>query len=107
MIGRCIEQVPALRWSGGVGDLNVVARLDHAQIVPELVVLQKQPVADPELRAVLSSHKCVPIAHLDNGKIRRPFGLAVEEINDGGHCIELKLLIGVELKLHWLLPTVV
>ena len=100
LVGRAVEELPRLQGRGRVGDLDVVAGLDGARVGQQLVVGQQQPVADAQLGPVLPGEQPALVANVDDRVLRRALGLAVEEVGDGRHGIELELLVGVELELH-------
>jgi len=100
LIGRSVEQLPRLGWGVGVGHLDVVASLDGAQVLAQLVLGQEQLIAHPQGGAFLTGEQAALVPHLDHRILGRPLWLAIEQVGDRGHRVDLEWLIGIELKLH-------
>ena len=57
-------------------------------------------VSHAKFGLLLVSEKAGRRTQADNAELRSALRLALEDVRDSGHGIELKLLIGVELDLH-------
>ena len=75
-------------------------QLDRAGVGQQLVFGEQQAVADAQLGAVLPGEQAAEVADVDDRELRRALRLAVEEVGDRRHGVELELLVGVELELH-------
>ena len=88
--------------SGAVGSATSMSlrSLHGAGVGQQLVVGQQQAIADAQFGPVLAGEQPAEVANVDDGVLRRALRLAVEEVGDRRHGVELELLVGVELQLH-------
>jgi hypothetical protein len=100
LVRRRVEELPRLRRGARVRDLDVVTSLDDPQVRAQLVLVEQQAVADAELRALLPGEEPLHRPQIDDGVLRYALRLAVEEVGNGGHGVELEGLVGVELEFH-------
>ncbi len=98
--------VGSVRLQPDRGNVDLIARLHGARVVRELIGIDDEPVADAEPGLLLTKEQRAEAGpfRADDRVLRRAPGLAVEEVNDGGHGVELELLVGVELELHGVRP---
>ena len=96
---------PSFQRRRRVGHFDVVACLDGPGVRQELVLRPASSwLPTPSSGAFLAGEQTPTTAQVDDGILRRALRLAVEEVGDGGHGVELELLIGVELELHSVAP---
>ena len=103
LVGWAVEELPRLQRGCRVGHLDVVAGLDRAQCSPAACPPAAATGCRRPARSAPARRTSPSRPHVDDRVLRRALRLAVEEVRDGGHGVELEGLIGVELELHWAL----
>ena len=83
-----------------VGNLDVVAGLDEPGVVAQLVVGEQKTVAEPQFAPLLAGEQLRSPCQVDDGVLGRTLRLAVEQVGDRRHGVELEVLVGVELQFH-------
>ena len=85
-------------------NINLVALLDGAGVLPQQIVTQQQLISNPNLCLHLPGEEPgIPLL-VHNRVFRLLQGLPVKDVHHGGHGIELVLLLCVKLNLHCLSP---
>ena len=100
LVGRAIEEIPRLRGHCGVGHVDVVAGLNSAKVLPQLVLGQEQAVSDAHLCTVLPAKQSAHVADIDYCILGRANRLPVKKVSDSRYGVSLELLVRVKLQLH-------
>jgi hypothetical protein len=99
-VGRPVKQLPRFQRRLGVGNLDVVANLQVTRVRQQFFFRHQQLIAGAQLGLLLASEQARSGAHIDHRVLGRTPRLTIEQVGDGGHRVELELLIGVKLEFH-------
>ena len=95
-----VKKLPAFEGSTGIRDVDFVARLNRAGIGQQFLFCEQQSVAHSEFCPFLAGKQAAHISDIDYGVLGSALRLAFEQIGDCRDGVNLKLLVGVELKLQ-------